>query len=66
MTDTYAEQILKMLDSAISYEIILTRCNIVTDDYDKLQTVCEYMEKILKDIKEQPDPRPKGVAKTEN
>lgn len=65
MTDTYAEQILKMLDSAINYETILTRCHIVTDDYDKIQAVCEYMEKILKDIKEHPDPRPKGVANTE-
>ena len=66
MTDTYAEQILKMLDSAINYEIILTRCNIVTDDYDKIQAVCEYMEKILTDIKEHPDPRPKGIAKIED
>lgn len=67
MTDieTYAEKILKMLDSAINYEIILTECKIINDDYDKIQAVCEYMERIIKDVKSHPDPRSKYISHTE-
>lgn len=61
-TETYAEIILKMLDSAISYETLLTECKIINDDYDRIQAVCEYMEKIIKDVKEHPDPRTKQIG----
>jgi hypothetical protein len=59
---TYSELILKMLEPAVEYEQILIKTEMFQDDYDRLQLVCKYMEDIIKEVKELPDNRVKGVA----
>lgn len=60
--ELYSVHILNILNSAIPFEKVCNECHVYDDDYERLQSVCIYMEKIIKEIKELPDTRVKNVG----